>query len=153
MEWALIGIMVLGVLLVAGWKAKRSDDRQNERFSTEMQANTPRFQALSLRDAMPVLDPVMLNYRPVSGEVIHAVRTGVKDNRNGAEGRLLVTNKAIVFETPSRTDRFPLPSNTDIQIALDGFSIRKRTGPVRPFLTGTNPEFLAAVNVISWRLN
>lgn len=153
MEGALIAIAVFGGLIFIGWMVKRSDERIKERFSSELHSKTQTFHALLAEHQMPILDPVNVSYRPISGEIIHAVRKGVKDNRTGVEGRILVTSKAFVFESSSRTDRFPLSSITNIELALDGFSIRKRTGPVRPFLTGESPEFLALVNAISLRLN
>ena len=151
MDWSVIVAAILMIVVAIGWIAHRSEKKEKALFAELFAEKTSHFSKLLATGEMPSIDPREIGYRPISDEIIYAVRIGIKDNRNGTEGRLLVTNKALVFETAQRSERFTLSSMAGADIAIDGFSLRKRNGPVRPFWTGSNPHFLALVNVLLGR--
>jgi hypothetical protein len=90
--------------------------------------------------------PIMkgVRYRVNSG----AIRTE-KAWQATARGRLLVTDKAIVFEGGDRNERVTWTQVANIELLLDGFSIAKRTGPPRTYeVHSPDPEFAAIVELM-----
>jgi len=66
-----------------------------------------------------------------------------------AHGRLLVTDKAVVFESPTRNERFTWGTVADIEIAVDGFGVAKRSGPRRIYrVPAPDPRFAAIVELM-----
>jgi hypothetical protein len=150
MDWLVFLVVLVCGVGFLGWRSQKADQATKAKFAGELKQNICRVQNQLIRGDLPNLDAQYLGYRPVAGECIYAASEGVKDNRNGLEGRLLVTNKAFVFESGSKSERFVRNSISAVEIRADGFILRKRNGPVRPFLTGPNPELLAIVQVTSW---
>jgi hypothetical protein len=61
-------------------------------------------------------------------------------------GRLLVTDKAIAFESDSGNIRVTWTQVANIDVMWDGFQIHKRTGkPLLFRISGHDPKFAAVV--------
>lgn len=70
-----------------------------------------------------------------------------------AHGRLLVTDKAIVFESSLKNERITWTQVADIELLTDGYSIAKRNGPPRNYkVASPNPEFAAIVDLMLSRV-
>ncbi|MBP7761669.1 MAG: hypothetical protein KA099_12295 [Alphaproteobacteria bacterium] len=69
-----------------------------------------------------------------------------------AEGRLLLTDKAVIFESLEKNERITWAQISDIEVLLDGFRISKRSGPSRLYATDyPNPQFAAALDLLKYR--
>lgn len=75
--------------------------------------------------------------------------TGEKQYQKTAGGRLLVTNKAIVFEGDTRNDRITWGQITKVQLASDGYEIQKRSGKPFEFIASEpDPKFAAIIHLM-----
>lgn len=67
-----------------------------------------------------------------------------KTAQTTARGRLLITDKAIVFEGDNKNDRITWSQLANIELHLDGLTLAKRTGPPRTYsVSSPNPNFVA----------
>lgn len=67
-------------------------------------------------------------------------------------GRLLLTDKAIVFECSARNERMLLTQVANVEFHLDGFSIAKRNGPPRFYeVSSPDPKFAAILHLLMSR--
>jgi hypothetical protein len=90
--------------------------------------------------------PIMkgVRYRVGSGSIRTEKTLQATDH-----GRLLVTDKAIVFEGGGRNERITWVQVADVELMLDGFRIAKRSGPPRLYRVGApDPKFAAVVEVM-----
>lgn len=66
-----------------------------------------------------------------------------------ATGRLLVTDKAFVFESPQKNERITWGQVASVELMLDGFKVMKRSGPPRLFrVDNPDPGFAAIVELL-----
>lgn len=97
--------------------------------------------------SIPIVKGV--RYRVGSG----SVRTE-KSWQVTATGRLLVTDKAVVFESPEKNERMTWGQIADIELLIDGYRIAKRTGPPRTFVVDPpDPRFAAIVELMLTRVD
>ena len=67
-------------------------------------------------------------------------------------GRLLLTDKAIVFECSARNERILLKQVANVEFHLDGFAIAKRTGAPRFYeVSSPDPSFAAILHLLMSR--
>lgn len=70
-----------------------------------------------------------------------------------ATGRLLVTDKAIAFESPQKNERITWGQIADVEVLLDGYRIAKRTGSPKSFVVESpDPRFAAIVELMLMRV-
>lgn len=70
-----------------------------------------------------------------------------------ATGRLLVTDKAIAFESPQKNERITWGQIADVELLLDGYRIAKRTGSPKTFVVESpDPRFAAIVELMLMRV-
>lgn len=98
-------------------------------------------------NAGPVLSiPIVkgLRYRVSMGRY-HAQKT----LQAVATGRLLVTDRAFVFEGTDKNERITWTQIADIEIMADGFGVAKRSGPRRIYaVSAPDPHFAAIVELM-----
>nr|WP_250807827.1 hypothetical protein [Neorhizobium tomejilense] len=70
-----------------------------------------------------------------------------------ATGRLLVTDKAIAFESPQKNERITWGQIADVELLLDGYRIAKRSGRPKTFVVHSpDPRFAAIVELMLMRV-
>jgi hypothetical protein len=91
-------------------------------------------------------------YSSISIPIVKGIRYRVGSGRVSVEkawqetarGRLLVTDKAIVFESPQKNERMTWGQIASIELMLDGYRIAKRSGAPRSFVVDVpDPKFAA----------
>lgn len=100
--------------------------------------STGRYRTGGTSVSIPIVKGV--RYRVGSG----SIRTE-KSWQVTARGRLLVTDKAIVFEGGEKNERITWTQVANVELLLDGFTIAKRSGPPRTYQVGTPDAKFAAV--------
>lgn len=66
-----------------------------------------------------------------------------------AHGRLIVTDKAVVFEGGEKNERITWTQVADVELLIDGFTISKRSGPPRTYqVASPDPKFAAVVELM-----
>ena len=143
MIWGISILVVAGIFLF-GIKEYRKQRRADEAFSQAFADAYGRFSQLIASRNISIPDPQMDGYNPVRGEIVFGFSKLLRDHDRDIEGRLIVTNKALVFESQARSDRLVYPSLSHIEAKRDGVEMRKRNGPRRAFRTG-DPELLALI--------
>ena len=77
----------------------------------------------------------------------------VKEWQATAIGRLLITDKAVAFESPERNDRMNWSQIASVELHVDGFTIAKRSGPPRRFVArNPDPQFAAILDIVASRI-
>lgn len=104
--------------------------------------STGRYRTGGTSISIPIVKGV--RYRVGSGRI----RTE-KSWQATARGRLLVTDKAIVFEGGKKNERLTWAQVANVELLLDGFTIAKRSGPPRTYQVGTpDAKFAAVVEIM-----
>ncbi|KAF0116363.1 MAG: hypothetical protein FD150_533 [Rhodobacteraceae bacterium] len=104
--------------------------------------STGRYKTGGASVSIPIMKGV--RYRVGSG----TIRTE-KSWQATAHGRLLVTDKAIVFEGGAKNERITWTQVANVELLLDGFTIAKRSGPPRTYQVDTpNPKFAAVIELM-----
>ena len=104
--------------------------------------STGRYKSGGTSVSIPIMKGV--RYRVGSG----SIRTE-KSWQATARGRLLVTDKAIVFEGGEKNERITWTQVANVELLLDGFTIAKRSGPPRTYqVPSPNPKFAALVELM-----
>lgn len=114
---------------------------QNGTTRMEMKS-TGRYRTGGASVSIPIVKGV--RYRVGSG----SIKTE-KEWQATATGRLIVTDKAISFESSQKNERITWTQVADIELMLDGFQIAKRSGPPRTYLVDNpDPQFAAIVELM-----
>jgi len=104
--------------------------------------STGRYKTGGTSVSIPIMKGV--RYRVGSG----SIRTE-KSWQATARGRLLVTDKAVVFEGGDRNERITWTQIANVELLLDGFTIAKRSGPPRTYLVNSpDPKFAAVLELM-----
>lgn len=104
--------------------------------------STGRYKTGGTSVSIPIVEGV--RYRVSSG----TIRTE-KSWQATARGRLLVTDKAVVFEGGEKNERITWTQVADIELLIDGFTISKRSGPPRIYqVDSPDPKFAAVVELM-----
>lgn len=90
---------------------------------------------------------------PVIGKLRYRVGTTAvhahKDWQVADEGRLLATDKAIVFEGSSGNERLTWSQIAGVNLLTDGYEVERRSGKPRLFTADVpNPHFAAVLDVL-----
>ena len=89
-----------------------------------------------------------IRYRVGGGNI-----TRNKEFMATAKGRLLITDKAVVFESDEKNERYTWGQISDIEILLDGFTIQKRRGLAHTYsVENFNYEFAAIADLLLQRI-
>ncbi len=114
---------------------------QNDATRMEMKSNG-RYRTGGVSVSVPIVKGV--RFRVGSGSI-----KGEKSWQATDNGRLLVTDKAVVFEGSAKNERITWTQVADIELLMDGFSISKRTGPPRTYeVTNPDPKFAAILDLM-----
>lgn len=71
-----------------------------------------------------------------------------------ASGRLIVTDKAVAFESPERNERITWTQIAGVELHIDGFTIAKRSGPPRRFIAANpDPHFAVVLELLAARVD
>ena len=124
---------VLAFLMVIGVWGYKTQQRENEAFATAFDQSVREFSLRIAQNDIKVISPEAEGYRPVRGEIVFAIIPHVKNHDTQADGRLVVTNKAIVFETSTRSERLTYTSLSNVDAKRDGIEFRQRKGPRKAF--------------------
>ena len=101
--------------------------------------STGRYKTGGASVSIPIMKGV--RYRVGSG----SIRTE-KSWQATARGRLLVTDKAVVFEGGDRNERITWTQIANVELLIDGFTIAKRSGPARTYqVNNPDPKFAAVL--------
>jgi hypothetical protein len=152
MFWLIAGLIVL---LVIGSIGHARDRKHQAVQAAKLAECSARLRTLAQLGQLSSIDVAAHGYRPVSGEILFGVCTTAQpaeersSSKNGL-GRLLVTNKAIVFEGRDKNERFTLAQIATVELFKDGFVLKRRNGKHRAFRTGGDPEFLALVDAVTF---
>lgn len=104
--------------------------------------STGRYKTGGTSVSIPIMKGV--RYRVGSG----SIRTE-KSWQATAHGRLLITDKAIIFEGCDKNERITWTQVANVELLLDGFTIAKRSGPPRTYqVASPNPKFAAVVELM-----
>jgi len=104
--------------------------------------STGRYKTGGTSVSIPIMRGV--RYRVGSG----SIRTE-KSWQATARGRLLVTDKAVVFEGGDRNERITWTQIANVELLLDGFTIAKRSGPPRTYqVNSPDPKFAAVLELM-----
>lgn len=107
--------------------------------------STGRYKTSGASFSIPIVKGV--RYRIGSGSI-----QAQKSWQVVAEGRLILTDKAVVFESPQKNERITWTQIADVELLQDGYKISKRNGPPRVFTTDLpNPQFAAALGLLRHR--
>lgn len=89
-----------------------------------------------------------IRYRVGSGRI-----RSEKTWQTTATGRLLITDKAVVFESPQKNERITWGQIADVELMVDGYQIAKRSGPPRTFVVDSpDPKFAAVLELMLRRV-
>lgn len=114
---------------------------QNGATRMEMKS-TGRYKTGGTSVSIPIVKGV--RYRVGSGNI----RTE-KSWQATAHGRLLVTDKAVVFEGGAKNERITWTQVADVELLIDGFTISKRSEPPRTYQVAfPDPKFAAVVELM-----
>jgi hypothetical protein len=104
--------------------------------------STGRYKTGGTSVSIPIMKGV--RYRVGSG----SIRTE-KSWQATARGRLLVTDKAVVFEGGDRNERITWTQIANVELLIDGFTIVKRSGPPRTYqVNNPDPKFAAVLELM-----
>jgi len=104
--------------------------------------STGRYRTNGASISIPIVKGV--RYRVGSGTI-----RGEKTWQATDTGRLLVTDKAIVFEGDAKNERITWGQVADVELLKDGFSIAKRSGPPRTYAVDEpSPKFAAVIELM-----
>jgi len=95
--------------------------------------------------------PIMkgIRYRVGTGSI-----RGNKTWQATSHGRLLITDKAVIFEGDQKNERITWGQIADIEFLSDGYQIAKRTGPPRTFsIPHPDPKFAAVLELMLDRIS
>jgi len=134
--WA---IALLALLLIIGAFGYRAEKRADAKFTHHFARSVNDYcRRISAGDCQ-VASPESYGYHPVRGEVVFAILEGISDHDTKAQGRLIVTSKAVIFETQIRSERLVYSGLSNVEAKRDGVEIRRRKGPRRAYrLTDPN---------------
>ncbi len=105
------------------------------------------YRASSASVSMPIVKGV--RYRVGSSRII-----AEKSLQVTASGRLLITDKAVVFESPQSNERITWGQIASVELMIDGYKIAKRTGPPRTFVVNSpDPKFAAVLELMLMRVD
>lgn len=95
---------------------------------------------------------------PIMKGVRYRVGTGTirseKEWQGTAFGRLILTDKAFVFEGNEKNERITWTQVANAELLSDGFRVFKRTGPPRTFaVERPDPKFAAALDLMLRRVD
>lgn len=101
------------------------------------------------------------SYGAIGGSVSIPIAKGVRFRVGGgnvkrqkklqgtSHGRLLLTDKAFVFEGDQKNERITWGQVADVEFLTDGVQVAKRTGPPRTFAVGNpDPKFAAVLDLM-----
>lgn len=118
---------------------------QDDATRMEMKS-TGRYRTGGASLSIPVVKGV--RYRIGSGTI-----RGEKEWQATGHGRLIVTDKALSFESSEKNERITWTQISDVEVLMDGFRIAKRTGPPRTYTVARpDPKFAAVVEVMLSRV-
>ena len=104
--------------------------------------STGRYKTGGTSVSIPIVKGV--RYRVGSG----SIRTE-KSWQATASGRLIVTDRAVVFEGGEKNERITWTQVADAELLVDGFRISKRSGPPRTYrVASPDPKFAAVVELM-----
>jgi hypothetical protein len=113
-----------------------------ERASRYELKSSGRYHTAGASLSIPIVKGV--RYRVGSGRVMTE-----KSWQETARGRLLVTDKAVVFESPQKNERITWSQISAVELMLDGYKIAKRTGPPKWFVVDApDPKFAVVLELM-----
>lgn len=164
MEWGIIIGAIFAVFMGLAERAKKKKKTKLQKeqcaaYSAEIDSIKKSFLTGSGIVSVPVLNAADFGYRPVAKENLLAIQNGVtrmemkSTGRHPSEkswqatacGRLLVTDKAIVFEGVEKNERLTWAQVANLEVLLDGFTISKRSGLPRTYQIDRPDATFAAV--------
>ncbi len=114
---------------------------QNDATRMEMKS-TGRYRTGGVSVSVPIIKGV--RFRVGSGSI-----KGEKSWQATDNGRLLITDKAVMFEGSAKNERITWTQVADIELLSDGYSISKRTGPPRTYqVFEPDPKFAAILDLM-----
>ena len=132
---------IVALIIVIGAWGYKTQQKEDEAFARAFEKAVLEYSSRIAQHDIVVIAPEAEGYRPVRGEIVFAIIPNVKNHDTQADGKLIITSKAIVFETPSRSERLTYTSLSNVEAKRDGIELRKRKGPRRAFRL-SNPNLL-----------
>lgn len=176
-------VVIIFAMVIHDNMSKAADKAFNDEVRGELTALSGGGNAVSVTS----ISAEDVGYRPVKGEEVFAVLSGVskmelksdgnyrtrgasisipivkgvryrvgsgsisatKSWRATSVGRLILTNKAVVFEGDQKNERITWGQIADVKFNRKGIDVHKRTGPARVFDTAQmSPRFAAILLVL-----
>lgn len=105
------------------------------------------------RASLPRLLPEKYHYRPVGKESLLAIQDNVRGQKSQICGRLIVTDKALIFESRDKNERITLTQIANVEFHVNGFTVMKRSGPPRLYLVSSpDAKFSAVLDLVLSRV-
>lgn len=150
--WLLVPILIVLALIIPVYIASKKEKRFEEEVSL-WQSDIPPSNFEEACEMFQELDASEYNYRLVQNEKLLGVQERVTFNigeNASLLGRLLVTNQAIIFESPEDNERTTWARIASVSITYQGCHISHRTGAPwnYRFRAIPNPRFAAIIRAL-----
>ncbi|WP_254492886.1 hypothetical protein [Bartonella sp. B1099] len=150
--WLLVPILIVLALIIPVYIASKKEKRFEEEVAL-WQSDIPPSNFEEACEMFQTLDASEYGYRLARNEKLLGVQERVTFNigeNASLLGRLLVTNQAIVFESPEDNERTTWARIASVSITYQGCHISHRTGAPWDyrFKAIPNPRFAAVVRVL-----
>lgn len=150
--WLLVAILIISLLGIA----VHFENKKIKLFEKQVAMLLPDIEITSFSKACEMfqeLDASEYEYRLAHNEKLLGVQERVSFDINKKvtlRGRLLITDQAIVFESPERNERTTWTRIASVAITYKGCQISLRTGVPRNyrFTAFTSPRFTAVIRVL-----
>ncbi|WP_396584231.1 hypothetical protein [Bartonella grahamii] len=148
--WLLLPfLIVLICVLIVYHETKK--EKSFEQEVAMLQPNIPPFDFSEACEMFQELDASEYDYRLARNEKLLGVQENTRfidGRKNKWDGRLLVTNQAIVFESPEKNERTTWTRIASVAITYQGCQISRRTGVPWNYEFTATPGFAAVVRAL-----
>ncbi|MET3560661.1 cbb3-type cytochrome oxidase subunit 3 [Bartonella japonica] len=148
--WLLVPfLIVLICILIVYHETKK--EKSFEQEVAMLQPDIPPFDFSEACEMFQELDASEYDYRLARNEKLLGVQENTRfidGRKNKWDGRLLVTNQAIVFESPEKNERTTWTRIASVAITYQGCQISRRTGVPWNYEFTATPGFAAVVRAL-----
>ncbi|WP_375668049.1 MULTISPECIES: hypothetical protein [unclassified Bartonella] len=148
--WLLLPfLIVLLCVLIVYHETKK--EKSFEQEVAMLQPDIPPFDFFEACEMFQELDASEYDYRLARNEKLLGVQENTRfidGRKNKWDGRLLVTNQAIVFESSEKNERTTWTRIASVAITYQGCQISRRTGVPWNYEFTANPGFAAVVRAL-----
>ncbi len=150
--WLLLPLLIVSIFVIITYREAKKEKRFEQEVAV-WQSDIPPSNFLEACEMFQELDASEYDYRLARNEKLLGVQECVTLNigqRSPLLGRLLVTNQAIVFESPEDNERITWTRIASVTITYQGCHVSHRTGEPwnYRFSAIPNPRFVAIIRAL-----